>query len=154
MPIKKQAIVIDLDSTLIDSSHRKWDSFDLIKDDVLRKDLRNLCVAYRMSSYEIIILSARENLDYIDKTVKQLTIENLKSLNLIMGLSYSQIILKESSYEDESHFEFKRRVIEKLMNDYKIELFIDDNEETIDEIKKLGITCLQCKYKKLYEWSS
>ena len=151
MPIKKQAIVIDLDSTLIDSSHRKWDSFDLIKHDAIRKDLRNLCSVYQMSSYEIIILSARENFEYIDKTIREVSIENLKSHNFIYGLDYHKIILKESSHEDETHFEFKRRVIEKLMNDYKIELFIDDNEETIDEIKKLGITCLQCKYKKLYE---
>lgn len=126
------AIVVDLDGTLCDVTHRKhileqsgkdrWERYAMAcADDLPVFGVRDLIRAYKELGYFIALVSGRSEKAY------ELTRGWLDTHTV----PFDQLIMRqEGSYI--SNVELKRQAIEHLMATHEIRLIVDDHEGVID----------------------
>ena len=142
--MKKKAIIVDLDGTLSDSSHRQhfmtqkkkdWDAFyNALSDDPPNKWCLELSDNFYNSGYSIVLVTGRPS-NYIDKT------EVWLDLNQV---SYERLIMRtEGDYRPD--YIIKQEIYEKhIKNEFDVLFAVDDRKQVVDMWRKNGITCLQC----------
>lgn len=126
--MKQSAIVIDLDGTLVDSSHREPYDYEKIMDDKVIMPVADMMGGNYLNIFSRIniILTGRSN-DCFEKTVQWLTSK---------GLRIHRAIFNE---DKENQVVFKEKEIKKLMEEYNILYCIDDNPEVVKMFKSLGL---------------
>jgi len=126
--MKQNAIVIDLDGTLVDSSHREPYDYKEIKNDKVVRPVYDIMfwVSDYMPKVKVIILSGRNE----NCRVKT---ENWLDKNLV---NYDEIILNKNA---ENQVIFKEKAIKQLMKKYNIFYCLDDNPEVVKMFKSLGL---------------
>lgn len=125
--MKPYAIVIDLDGTLVDSSHREPYDYEKIMDDKTIRPVDNL-IDFNKSLYNVtvILLSGRSE-DCRKQTEEWLWNQASK---------YDYLILNEKK---QNQVVFKKKEIKKLIKKYNILYCLDDNLEVIKMFKDLGL---------------
>jgi uncharacterized HAD superfamily protein len=136
------AIIVDLDGTLCDTSHRQhfmttpknWPAFYAgIKDDKL-----NLWCADILDKYDrgmaTILVSGRP--DEFRKVTEKWLSEN--------EIGYDQLLMRKTGdYRADSIV--KKEIYDTHLKDkFNILFCIDDRQQVVDMWRSLGLTCLQC----------
>lgn len=143
MAIKKNAIIVDIDGTLADATHRlhllestpkKWDEFHRSSE---KDEINPWCleIVERFShDHEIVLLTGRGN-EYREVTRKWLKEKNV---------SFDQLFMRELG-DRRSDFEIKKEIfLEKISLDHKVLFVIEDRMSVVAMWRELGLTCLQC----------
>lgn len=138
-----KAIVCDLDNTLIMTAQllgepNNWQYFrdNCDREDVtVNESVKNLICFYAIFGYEIIFLTARDEC-IAKKTNKHL----LRIFN--MDYPFWELYMRDEGDLREAH-EMKKSKLIDLIDDYDIELFIDDEEQNCLMAKELGLTVLR-----------
>jgi predicted secreted acid phosphatase len=142
---KTKAIIVDLDGTLCDCSHRRpflleerpdWRSFnESMRTDGLNTWCLELINAMRAAGYKIVLVSGRGD-DYRDLTVDWLNLHDINYDELLMrraGDSRKDALVKMDIFKS---------AIEPV---YDICFVVDDRKQVIEMWRKdLGLVCLQC----------
>lgn len=145
---KLNAIIVDLDGTACDTTHRQhfmqkkpkdWKGFYAgIKDDPpnewCMEIIRRFCL-----THEIIFVSGRPS-EYKPQTVEWI----MRQFPFINGLRDFRLHMRlTGDYRKDSvvKTEIYKSVIEPH---YKIFFCIDDRQQVVDAWRALGLTCLQC----------
>ena len=142
------AIVIDMDGTLCDCSHRvhlaaagQWDEFhSLLMDDPVMPDVKALLWMAPMQCETIICTGRNESFRYL--TLEWLEKHNLSSYidHIIMrpdGDFRPDHELKPALLED--HFGSKEAVLEQVA------FVIDDRDKVVEAWRQYGLPCWQCR---------
>lgn len=146
--MKIDAIVVDIDNTIINTTpifeeiftkglkgSAMWDYFDTncTRDNLeIIQPIVDLVNLYYDSEYEVIFLSARSN--EIAKATKEM-------LDKIFDTSVFLITRDKDDYRPSP--DIKRDKLVKLMGDYNIRLFLDDESSNCQAAKDLGIVALK-----------
>lgn len=144
MSIKMNAIIVDLDGTLIDNAHKYYEcishknEFDFRKfmentiDDKPCEGILEIVNSLWYSPKAVIFLTARHE-DYRDVTIKWLNThiqhEKISHYNLYM----------RNEDENVPDSDSKRKNLFKILEDYNVLLAIDDRQENIEMFRSLGI---------------
>lgn len=141
---KPPAIIIDLDGTLADISHRihylkdgkkNWKAFfEEMDKDKLNLWCREIMDKFRQD-HKIIILSGRPN-NYREKTEKWLKDNSVYYDKLLMRAKNDMrqdMIIKKEIYDNE------------IKNNFSILFIVDDRMQVVKMWRATGLTCLQCK---------
>ena len=149
MKLKTKAIIVDLDGTLCNISHRRkwvdgsmgkkdcWNKFfEGIEDDKLNWWCYFICESVRLTKIaEIIFLTGRpENYEHI---TRQWLSEHIEPY------SYYLYMRKDGDFRQDSIVkeEIYRKHIEK---NFEIIFCIDDRQQVVDMWRSKGLVCLQC----------
>lgn len=125
--MKQPAIIIDLDGTLVDSSHREPYDYDKIIDDKVIVPVDNLIDFSKGIYHFIVILLSGRSEDCREQTEDWLWNNASK---------YDYLILNKNK---ENQIIFKKKEIKKLMKKYDILYCLDDNPEVVKMYKSLGL---------------
>lgn len=149
--MKQNAIVIDLDGTLIDNEHKYHEcvshknEFDFrkfmentIDDKPCRAILEIASLLYWSEDYIVIFLTARHE-DYRDVTLRWLN-NHLDTPEKLSEYLYMRV---ENQDEKVSDSDSKQKNLDIIKNSYNVILAIDDREENIQMFKRNNIKCLQ-----------
>ena len=147
----KKAIIVDLDGTLADCSHRLhhiegekkgWDKFfEGIKDDKVNEWCKHLIYGMHTAQYSYtalpIIVTGRP-----EKTIPA-TDDWLKE-NLIWPTSFAGMFFrKDGDFRPDTVI--KKEIYEKqIKGRYDILFVLEDRKNVVDMWRSLGLTCLQC----------
>jgi len=125
--MKPYAICVDLDGTLVDSSHREPYDYEKVADDKVIMPTDNI-IDFNKSLYNriVVLLSGRSE-DCRKQTEEWLWNQASK---------YDYLILNGNK---ENQVAFKKKAIKKLMEEYNILYCIDDNPEVVKMFKSLGL---------------
>lgn len=141
--MKKKAIIVDLDGTLADITHRKkfletkpksWKGFNsTVLTDTLNEWCREI-MTHMSSSYQIIIVSGR-----ID-TLKEETVLWLERY----AVPYDEIYMRKyQDYRDDRVV--KREIyLNKIKPYYEVLFVLDDRAKVVQMWRDEGLICLQC----------
>jgi FMN phosphatase YigB (HAD superfamily) len=138
-----KAIIVDLDGTLSDSSHRQhymekkpkdWKSFyDGMVDDK-PNDWCKWLVAHFRETHAIILVSGRPD-DYKEKTEKWLS---------RYGIYYNVLHMRKAG-DFRNDFIIKKEIYDAhIKPDYQVEFCVDDRKQVVDMLRAEGLVCLQC----------
>ncbi len=141
---KKKAIIVDLDGTLCDHSHRlhfmdskpkDWTSFFAgIPDDELNYWCLEIIDALRQRGYEIILVSGRPD-SQRDNTLKWLHRFNIHFNSLFMR--------KQNDFREDQ--KVKEEIYNQhIVNFWDILFVVDDRDSVIKMWRNIGLTCLDC----------
>lgn len=147
---KTKAIIIDLDGTLSDCSHRQhfmtgekknWNAFyEGLSDDPVNVWCKDIITAFTTSKldeflfFHIILVSGRPD-KYMEKSVAWLNKNKIEFDYLLMrktGDFRADYIVKEEIYRNHIEPEFN------------ILFAVDDRKQVVDMWRRIGVTCLQC----------
>lgn len=145
--MKQIALIVDLDGTLTDNTHRLHMFNSTVKDwkainERSRYDLpnlwcQNLINLYSQAGYKIIFLTGRSE-EFEDITREWLM--------RYVSPAVDYTLLMRGKLDTREDFEMKldiyRSKIEPL---YEVEFCIDDRTQVVNMWRALGLTCLQCK---------
>lgn len=125
--MKPYAIVVDLDNTLVNSSHREPYDYEKIMDDKVIDPTADIIWGNNDIPRKIIILSGRSE-DCREQTETWLSDSGY--------IYWDKLILNK---DKENQVVFKKKAIQKLMRYYTIRYCIDDNPEVVKMFKSLGL---------------
>lgn len=139
---KTRAIIVDLDGTLCDTSHRqhlveakKWGAFyDALSADPVNSWCRQLIRGMGKLYYATILVSGRPE-SHRKQTEAWLDVHGFDPHELLMrktGDYRKDSIVKEEIYRED---------IEPY---HEILFCVDDRKQVVDMWRSLGLTCLQC----------
>ena len=144
--MKTKAIIVDIDGTLADHSHRlhyvqgekkQWDLFfDDMSNDSINEWCHELINSLKSSGYQILLVSGRPR-DYEETTVAWLKKYKVEYDDLFCrkaGDYRSDSIVKKEIYQ------------ENISEKYEILFVVDDRFSVIKMWRELGLICLDCKY--------
>lgn len=152
--MKRKAIICDIDNCLIDisgleevvgnadfkSDRYALEFFELNANDTRwvkkNQSLFDLVNLYHQDNYEIILLTARSKRLQSD-TYKFLTSGNIRLPREIIIISRG---IDEEGIPD---YELKESKLQKILEDFDVELAIDDNQGNCDMFKRNGIFALK-----------
>lgn len=133
---QSKAIVLDMDSTLcFNTTGRPWygdGAAEGILTDTPNIPIINLAKAYSDFGYHIFIITGR------DTSLAESTEQWLKKYKV----SYDKVFYRKHNDFSKS-CDIKYDIINKLLEDYNIELIIDDAEPVVEMYRKMGLTVLQ-----------
>jgi len=137
-----QYVVVDMDGTLADCSHRihyvikgnhDWDAFESKSlDDVPRWPIIELVDTFRREGLKILIVSGRQ----IDRAGKN-TVQWLEK----HGILYDHIFMRNGG-DNRQDAIVKQEILDKLPKD-RIVYVLDDRNRVVEMWRKNGLTCLQ-----------
>ena len=143
MAIKKKAIIVDIDGTLADASHRlhflasspkRWDEFHRGSE---LDEVNTWCteIIERFSpDHEIILLTGRGN-EY-----REVTKNWLKE----KAVTFNQLFMRANA-DRRSDFEVKKEIfLEKITEGHDVLFVIEDRMSVVAMWRELGLICLQC----------
>lgn len=149
----QKAIIVDLDGTLCDISHRRplvekekpdWKSFNhpwQIKRDKLNNWCFILIRAMAATGYKIVFVTGREG----TKDIKIAT-EDWFRLHLTtewLWLNSRALFRKEGDFRKD--YVIKKEIYETYIKDrYDVLFVIDDRKQVVDMWREIGLVCLQC----------
>lgn len=132
----RSLLILDLDGTLVDSSHRRIYEKDKVKDDKVKEDVLNTVrtVIFTENPY-VCILTARSENDY------NITVKWLEKKNIF----FDRIFFKPLDYKG-SGFYYKKEVYNMLLKPHfdKVIVF-EDNKKIADYFHKEGCLVFQIK---------
>lgn len=136
---KQKAIIIDLDFTLFDASHRLKDDGGMVYEGMTNDTVNEWCkeiVNKFKDTYHIVYLTGRMTLKQND------TIESLRQEDLLFPNSY--LVMRGTDDHSPSQ-EYKRNAYKKYVEPKFDVLFaIDDEPNNVTMWNELGIKGLQC----------
>lgn len=141
-----RVVVVDLDGTLSDFTHRaeyafrqEWDAFhSRCESDVPYQELVDLVYAVANTGCHVAIVTARPEV-YLEQTLRWLVRYNV---------FYHSLHMRYAS-DTRSSAEVKREIYENLKSYGKIWFVLEDRSSNVAMWRALGITCLQCRAEQL-----
>lgn len=140
---KTEAIIVDLDGTLTDCSHRvhfvekdkkDWKSFyDGMGEDQINTWCQRIIESFSRENVSIILITGRPS-SYRDLTMEWLSRHNIKFNHLYMRDAKdfrSDALIKKEFYEED------------VKEHYNILFVLDDRKSVVSMWRDLGLTCLQ-----------
>lgn len=139
-PNKKDAIIVDLDGTLAHTSDkgRGFFEYDKVGEDVPDKVISKL-VNQLAGVYTIIIVSGRENREYVDGNTKSITKEWLKRHNI----AYDKIFLREAGDHRKDYDVKQELFFDNIEPEYNVLFSLDDRNQSVKCWRDLGIKTFQ-----------
>ena len=142
MKTMNKAIIVDIDGTLADCSHRlhhikktpkDWKSFHAgVLDDTLNVWCKEIIRG--INGCEVLLVSGRVH-------------ESLLATKMWLswhGIPYSKLFMRKPDDYRDDHI-LKQEVYEKyIKGEYEILFVIEDRKRTVDMWRSLGLTVLQC----------
>jgi hypothetical protein len=139
----RKAILVDIDGTLSDSSHRQhfmegkknWKAFyDGLVKDKPHKWCAKLIEWADGFEYHVVLVSGRPD-DYRDKTVQWLTEHKI---------TYDALFMRKAG-DFRTDFVIKKEIYDASIKEtYEILFCVDDRKQVVDMWRSIGLTCLQC----------
>lgn len=136
----KKAIIVDLDGTLCNHSHRQhhwkkdWAAYSAgISEDKINKPIEDLVIAMALQGYAILLVTGRFEA-YRHTTVQWLDHHLVPYRSLHMrpdGDMRPDSLIKEEIWA-------------RLVGTYDISFVVDDRKRVVSMWRSLGLTCLQC----------
>lgn len=145
--MKKNAIIIDLDGTLIDTPHVSPDQYALIdweeynEKNITAKEFvwcAKLVNLYHKAGYEIVFLTARDD-------SARTRAATLAWLNKAFWFPIQHLFMRTPKDFARDHIVKEELLISKILPAFLIEFAIDDKKSNCDMFRKHGIIALQCK---------
>ncbi len=149
----QKAIIVDLDGTLCDISHRRtfvengendWKSFDhpwQVKRDKLNDWCSELIKGMIFNGHKVIFVTGREGIP--DK--KLATIGWLENHFNEQWLSLNTKIFFRKEGDHRQDCIIKKEIFEKYIEPFfDITFVVDDRKQVVEMWRELGFTCLQC----------
>lgn len=143
--MKRKSILIDIDGTLSNCSHRepylklekplnrKFFDVNEMEKDTLNEWCKNIIDQFK-SNYAIILLTGRQ------EKARKITENWLKKYDI----SYDLLIMKRDDDFRKGNI-YKEDVYNNVLSkEFEILFAIDDNDDVVKLWRSLGITCLQC----------
>ncbi|MES2526212.1 MAG: hypothetical protein V4598_03970 [Bdellovibrionota bacterium] len=143
--MKKKAIIVDLDGTLADITHRRkfvegktkdWKNFNR---NIIKDDLNIWCaeiIRRMISDHHVLLVSGRTD-DLKKETTEWLTKHNVPFTDLMMR--------PEKDYRDDTVV--KREIYEEKIKPFYDVLFVlDDRAKVVKMWRETGLVCLQCDW--------
>jgi hypothetical protein len=138
-----KAIIVDIDGTLSDSSHRQhfmtgekkdWKSFyGKMSEDKPNEWCKNIIQRF-VSHHCILLVSGRPD-DHKETTVKWLQ-DN--------GIYFNELYMRKSG-DFRTDFIIKKEIyLNKIKPLYDVEFCIDDRKQVVDMWREQGLVCLHC----------
>ncbi len=149
MNLNIPAIIVDLDGTLADITHREhyvrqipkdWDAFSkALVNDGVNQWCADLIKAMKLNGHTILFVSGRKYESYQD------TVTWLKDkIGLKEMFDYTLLIRNKNDYRLDTIV--KRDIYKKRIEPiYNVSFVIEDRKRVVDMWRQLGLTCLQCK---------
>lgn len=144
---KEKAIIVDLDGTLCDLSHRlhyvkgekkDWPSFlSGVHNDLLNRWCSELIYAMDKRGYKTIFCTGREGTkEIMDKTTTWLT-------NWLPNLGWCLYHREEGDHRKDAII--KRELYKNFIEpEFNVLFVVDDRQQVVDMWREVGLTCLQC----------
>lgn len=139
----KNTVVIDLDGTLADITHRRhlvqqdkpdWDEFyRLVWWDKVNKWCRDLMAGMKLLGHRVVIVSAR----------RRSTQEDTEGWLGLWNCQYDDLFILRKDNDHRPDTELKQNWLDIYGAD-KILFVVDDRQKVVDMWRGNGITCLQC----------
>lgn len=139
----KNTVVIDLDGTLADISHRRhlvtrekpdWDSFyDQVYADDVNGWCSSLMSAMKMAGYKVVIVSAR----------RRSTLTSTYQWLVKHRIPFEDLFLLRKDDDHRPDTELKQNWLDAYGPE-KVFFVVDDRQKVVDMWRANGITCLQC----------
>ncbi|EQC43950.1 NLI interacting factor-like phosphatase [Bacteriovorax sp. Seq25_V] len=147
MQSKPKAIIVDLDGTLCDLSHRvhfvenpkngvkDWESFFLgISEDQINLWCQEVIEAFLDRGYEILFVTGRE------ESYRKITTDWLEKYKV----RYQKLFMREHGDRREDS-DVKVDIYQKeIENKYETLFVLDDRKSVVKAWRDLGLVCLQC----------
>jgi len=132
--ILPKAIIVDMDGTLADTSHRNpYDTANCLQD-ALHHAMRETVVRYHQAGYTIVILTGRD-----DKWAG-LTSQWLHHHNV----PYDVLIMRPETMRGQKGPIVKQALFDtQIRDEYDVEWAFDDMTEIIQMWKSIGVPCIQ-----------
>ncbi len=147
LPDRIKAIIVDLDGTLCDLSHRvhfvenpvngvkDWDSFFMgISEDELNIWCFEVIEAFVKRGYQILFVTGRE------EAYRKITVEWLEKFKVKYHQLYMRS-LKDRREDSDVKVDIYRNEIEQV---YDTLFVLDDRKSVVKAWRELGLVCLQC----------
>jgi predicted secreted acid phosphatase len=145
MSIKKEAVIVDIDGTISNNSHRvhlvsgkskNWPAFSELmdKDLPIIKNINRIANKYGLG-YRILFVSGRSH-QYRKKTEKWL-------LKYFYTDEYLLFLRKDN--DKRPSFEIKRDILKQLRKKFIIKYVIDDNKKDLEMYEKEGLKTINAK---------
>lgn len=142
----EKAIIIDLDGTLSDSTHRQhfmtqpkkdWKSFYVaLKDDPPHKWCVVLLHLFHLCGYSIILVTGRPWEPQIQVDTEQWLKRN--------EIEYENLFAREAGDFRPDHVIKKEIYENKIKPHYDVLFCVDDRKQVTKMWREIGLTCLQC----------
>lgn len=143
--MKRKAIIVDLDGTLADITHRRkyvegkkkdWKNFNK---NIIKDDLNVWCaeiIRRMISDHHVLLVSGRTD------ELKAETEEWLKKHDV----PYTDLLMRsDKDYRDDTVV--KREIFEgKIKPFYEVQFVIDDRAKVVKMWREAGLVCLQCDW--------
>jgi hypothetical protein len=141
----KKAIIVDIDGTLADISHRvkyleqtpkDWKNFfQSMKEDKVNIWCKTLVQRFKATNISVLLVSGRPD-NYFKETVDWLGMK---------GIYYDNIFMRKAvDYRED--FIVKREIYDtEIKGKYDVLFCIDDRNQVVNMWRANGLTCLQCK---------
>jgi len=131
-PLKKKAIIVDVDGTLTTGpKNRSPYDWDKVGQDEVNEPIADIVYKFG-DSHQILIFTGRDG-SCKDRTECWLS-EN--------GIHYDYIDIRPEG-NTESDSIVKKRMFDKIKDEYHVTMVIDDREAVCGMWRELGLTCLQ-----------
>lgn len=131
--LPKQAIIVDLDSTLCLLGDRSPYNYDEIPYDELNEIIYRLIVKYKRDNYYILIVTGRPH-KYAPETIDWLDKHRVPFDMLVMrpdGDKQQDVTLKHRAYN------------EYIKGRYDVEFVLEDRTRVVKMWREIGLTCFQ-----------
>jgi acid phosphatase class B len=138
----KKAIIVDLDGTLCDITHRKhyldvedWNSFNAaMDDDPINPWCKKIIELFSNAGFSIIYITGRPD------TYKSNTLNWLRYNSCIIDALHMR---PASDFRED--FVVKKEIYDtKIKNNYNVLFCVDDRKQVTDMWRSIGLVCLQC----------
>lgn len=150
---KLKAIIVDLDSTLANNSHRvhfvsgenkDWDSFHAgIKDDVPNDWCLDLVWKYWETGTKVFFVTGRHE-EYREVTEDFLLNKCDFENDVECSVPMYELLMRSNEDRREDYI-IKQEIFEEHIKDkYDVLFAIDDRKQVVDMWRRNGIVCLQC----------
>lgn len=147
--MKHKAIIVDIDGTLSDNTHRlhyftnhtqvtNWAPInELSKNDPPNVWCQEMVHLYKKAGYKILFITGRA------EDAKQVTVEWLTK-HLDAGVDYELHMRGEFDRRDD--YIIKLDIYNELIKQrYDVAFVVEDRQSVVEMWRSIGLTCLQCK---------
>jgi len=141
--MKTKAIIIDMDDTLANCTHRRHHAqdgdFKAFYAEMGKDDVNHWCrriIDKFHDTHSILIVSGRPQ-EYESITQSWL-LHNM--------VSYDKIFMRKTGDNRDDTIVKKEIFMENIQEDFDIEFVIDDRDKVVKMWRSIGLTCLQCDY--------
>lgn len=146
--MKKKAIIVDIDGTIADNTHRQhflsgnnkqWDNFfNACYRDKVYEDTVSLIKLLINKDIEIFFVTGRKE-KYRNQTESW-----LDTYTKLFPLKNSHLIMRENEDWSKDYL-YKYNIVNMLKEDYDIFAIFEDNTDCINMYREQGFTCYQCR---------